>query len=319
MKIGILGTGFGAYHASIYKELNNAEVVKVFGRNEDKLNKLKTDLDIETTTNIDDIISNKGIDIVDICLPSSLHKKYVVEALKNGKDVFCETPVALSLEDALAIKEAENKFGKRVFVDLFIKFEFPYVFLYEQIVSNKYGRLKALHMKRKTPPLWGNLDLEMISTKLMIHELDFITWVLGQPKNVFAEGVSGKEGQSHVNVNMCYENCITEIQCSSMMPDYHPFTVGYEAIFEKGTIEYIENGYVNKNESSLIIFNNEGKEVIDIPEENCYKKSIQHVIDCCKTGKETIISIDEAIKSLEVALQIENIINKKYILKPRIS
>lgn len=311
MKVGILGTGFGAYHASIYKELNNVEVVRVFGRNKEKLNKIKADLGFETTTSIDDIILDEDIDIVDVCLPSSLHREYVIKALKSGKDVLCETPVALSLEDALAIKEVENKYSKRVFVDLFIKFEFPYVYLYDTIASNKYGKLKALHMKRKTSSIWGDLSLNIISTKLMIHELDFITWALGQPKTVFARGVSGKEGQSHVNVNMSYEDSIVEIQCSSMMPDHYPFAVGYEAIFEEGTIEFFENDYYNKNEKALVVFTKEGRKEIEIPDENCFKKSLQHAIDCCESGRESIIGINEAIKSLEVALQVQKIISKE--------
>ena len=39
MKIGILGTGFGAYHVSIYNELDGINIVKIFGRNKEKLNK----------------------------------------------------------------------------------------------------------------------------------------------------------------------------------------------------------------------------------------------------------------------------------------
>ncbi len=310
MKIGILGTGFGAYHASIYNKLAGVEIVKIFGRNKEKLNKLGKDLNINVTNNIEEIICDPGIDVVDVCLPSSLHKKYVIEAFKNGKNVFCETPITLSLEDAVAIKEAELKYKKRVFVNLFIKFEFPYIFLNEAVLNNTYGKLKALHIKRKTPPLWGDLGLNKISTNLMIHEFDIITHILDEPNTVFARGVSSKENQCHVDALLDYKDVIVEVQGSSMMPHYHPFTVGYDAVFEEGTIEFIENGYASKSEKSLIVFTNDEKKEIKIPEENCYKKCIQHFIDCCKTEKETVISIDHAIKSLNLALQIKKLICK---------
>lgn len=82
MNIGILGTGFGAYHASIYSKMNSVDSIKIWGRNKEKLQKLKEDLNIEITTDIDEIINDKNIDLVDICLPSSMHKGYASKS--NG-------------------------------------------------------------------------------------------------------------------------------------------------------------------------------------------------------------------------------------------
>ncbi|MGG3571842.1 hypothetical protein ABES80_04965 [Bacillus gobiensis] len=44
MKVGILGTGFGSYHADIYRKIDNVDSVIIFGRNEEKLKKLEQDL-----------------------------------------------------------------------------------------------------------------------------------------------------------------------------------------------------------------------------------------------------------------------------------
>ncbi|MGF7060076.1 Gfo/Idh/MocA family protein [Brassicibacter mesophilus] len=311
MNVGILGTGFGAYHASIYKKLSSIDSITIYGRNKEKLEKIEKDMEIKVTENIDDILTSKDIHLIDICLPSLLHKEYVIEALKNGKNVFCETPISLNLEDAMAMREAEKQYGKRVFVNLFIKHEYPYEYVYDTIQKNALGKLKALHVRRKTPPLWGDLSLNKITTNLMIHEFDFVTWMLGTPNKISAVGINGNEGQSHVNALLAYEDSIIEIQGSSMMPEYHPFTVGYEAIFEKGTIEYIENGYVNKCEKALTLFTNNSKEDLDIPEKDCYEESIKHVVECCIKDISTILSLEDAIKSLKVALQIKEEIAKK--------
>lgn len=311
MNVGILGTGFGAYHASIYKKLNSIDSITIYGRNKEKLEKIEKDMEIKVTENINDILTSKDIHLIDICLPSPLHKEYVIEALKNGKNVFCETPISLNLEDAMAMREAEKQYGKRVFVNLFIKHEYPYEYVYDTIQKNTLGKLKALHVRRKTPPLWGDLSLNKITTNLMIHEFDFVTWILGTPNKISAVGINGNEGQSHVNALLAYEDSIIEIQGSSMMPEYHPFTVGYEAIFEKGTIEYIENGYVNKCEKALTLFTSNSKEDLDIPEKDCYEESIKHVVECCTKDISTILSLEDAIKSLKVALQIKEEIAKK--------
>ncbi|MFZ5354067.1 MAG: Gfo/Idh/MocA family protein [Bacillota bacterium] len=311
MKIGILGAGFGAYHASIYSKLDTVSGIKVFGRNKEKLDKLKDELKIDITDSINDILNDKDIDLVDVCLPTSLHKEHVIEALKRGKHVFCETPVALSIEDGIAMKKAEEQHCRRVFVNQFVKHEYPYSYIYETMQSTTLGELKALHIRRKTPPLWGDLSLDKITTSLMIHELDIITWLFGMPYDISAAGFDCNKGESHVTALLSYKNSLVSVEASSMMPQYHPFTVSYEAVFSKGTIEYYEHGYADRCERSLKLFTDNKCEELPIPDSNCYEDTIKHVINCCKENKPTIIGLDSAISSLELALKIKNMIMHK--------
>ncbi|QGH32812.1 gfo/Idh/MocA family oxidoreductase [Gracilibacillus salitolerans] len=310
MNIGILGTGFGVYHAELYKKLNNINSITIFGRDMGKLTRIKEDLDVAITDDVNVILKNPDIDLVDICLPSSLHKKYVIEALKNDKDVFCETPFALTIEDANAMQLAENQYGRKVFVNQFIKHEQPYEYLYKVMQIEKLGKLKALHIKRKTPPLWGDLSLNKITTDLMIHDFDVVTWLLGKPNCIFSQGANGKQGQSHVNALLKYSDGIVSVEGSSMMPFGHPFTVGYDAIFESGMITYNEDGYKDSVETSFKLYADQRIEQIDIVNQNCYEESIKHVIECCKKDIPTRLSLTAAIKSLGLSIKIkEQILN----------
>lgn len=310
MKVGILGTGFGAYHAQIYSKIKNITSIKIFSRNEEKLKDLKKELDIEITTDISYILNDTEISLIDICLPSSLHKEYTIEALKNGKHVFCETPLALTLEDAVLMKQASEKYNKKIFVDMFIKFDGPYDILYKIVKEKKYGELKALHLKRKTPPLWGSLGLEEITTKLMLHEFDFSTWLLGPSDDIISTAVQKDKEKAHVETIINYENSFVEIQCSSMMPEYHPFTTAYEALFENGTLEYLENGYYNRTEKSLKLFTDDSQQDIKLPEVDCYESAIKHVLECLEKDIPSKLSIDEAIISLETALKVKDLISQ---------
>lgn len=309
MKIGILGTGFGAYHAQIYSKLKNIDSIIIWGRDEVKLRNIKNDVNIETTTNINDILDDPDISLIDICLPSSLHKEYTIEALKNGKHVFCETPVALTLEDAILMEQASKKYNKKIFVDMFIKFDGPYDILYKFVKEKRYGELKALHLKRKTPPLWGSLGLDEITTKLMLHEFDFVTWLLGPSDDILSTSTQKDKDKAHVETIMNYENSFVEIQCSSMMPEYHPFTTAYEAVFENGTLEYLENGYYNRTEKSLKLFTDDCQQEIELSEVDCYESAIKHVFECIEKDVPSKLSIDEAIISLETALKVKEIIS----------
>ncbi|WP_262384679.1 Gfo/Idh/MocA family protein [Paenibacillus terrae] len=63
------------------------------------------------------ILLDPNLDVVDICLPSHVHRSHAVDALKHGKHVFSETPVCFDLEDALLMKQAEQQYGKKVLVN----------------------------------------------------------------------------------------------------------------------------------------------------------------------------------------------------------
>ncbi|MDR0272381.1 MAG: Gfo/Idh/MocA family oxidoreductase, partial [Clostridiales bacterium] len=103
IKVGILGTGFGETHVKLYKKIEGFEIVSVFGRNADKLQKITEEYGVKTTTDISEIIENPEIDVIDICLPTELHCKYAIEGLKAGKHIFCETPLTYCIEEAEAI------------------------------------------------------------------------------------------------------------------------------------------------------------------------------------------------------------------------
>lgn len=112
MKVGILGTGFGAYHTELFSKIDNVDTIYVFGRKKEKLKELETRLGIHPVTNINEILENDEIDLVDICLPSDLHCTYAIQALEHNKHVLCEAPVAFNLTDAIAMQVAQKKSGK---------------------------------------------------------------------------------------------------------------------------------------------------------------------------------------------------------------
>ncbi|MNO43111.1 Glucose--fructose oxidoreductase precursor [compost metagenome] len=307
MNVAVLGTGFGAYHTQLWMKMDRVDKVIIFGRNEAKLQKLKQTLGVEITTKIDDVMLDSTIDVIDICLPTSLHKQFAVDALKNGKHVFCETPVCLNIEDAIAMKEAEQLYDSRILVNQFIKFDPAYKYLYEATQQEKYGKLLSLTLKRETPPLWGDLGLHAIATNLMIHELDFITWMLGSTAPNFVWGTDGgKSDQALVRAIFQQPNVSAEIIVSSQMPTTYPFSVGYEAYFEQGKLVYQESDNMNGSvESSFIEYTASGKQELLLDPANPYEKSIEHALHCLADGTLSIIELDHAIHAIELAIGIE--------------
>lgn len=304
MKVAVLGTGFGAYHVELLKKIESVDAICVFGRNPQKLAVLHEKFGVTVTTDIETIWGDADIDLVDICLPGALHRQYMIEALERGKHVYCETPFAITRADAGQMLAAARRSGKKVCVDLFVRFQPPYTYLYEKQAAQTYGQLKSLRIYRKTPPIWGDLGPKTIVPNLMIHDIDYATWLCGQPRGVQGHIVNGQPGQCAVIGVLQYADCFVEVSGVSMMPMSSPFAVGYEAIFERAVIQYREDSFKDREVSSLEVVTAAGVEKVELPRENCYEKALRHVVDCILHDTEPINGIEAAGVSIEVAFEL---------------
>lgn len=303
MNIAVLGTGFGAYHTELYAKMADVEKITVWGRNTEKLRELKDKFHVQTTTDMEEIWCSKEIDLVDICLPNDLHKEMSIMALRAGKHVFIETPAVETREDAEAILKAAQQYGRRVFVDLFLRFEYAYEYLYNLVKSNQYGRLIELQVKRETPPWWGNLDSRQIGLNLMMHDMDFVVRIMGEAEKITATKVDVRGEQSIVAAYMKYKDAYALIRGASCMPATHPFSVGYEAIMEQGTVRYYEDGYADgQMKTKLELFSEKTKKEIPLQQTDCYEEVIRHVLKCLKENQPSCLDIEEAVRSLKGVL-----------------
>ena len=108
MHIGILGTGFGKYHGSLYQKIDPSIQLTYWGRNSETLMQIGSELHCDYTTDISALLDNQNLDFIDICLPSQLHAEYALLALRKNHAVFLETPAVTTIEDGLAIMEAAD-------------------------------------------------------------------------------------------------------------------------------------------------------------------------------------------------------------------
>src|SRR4051812_19229795 len=110
MRIGIIGLGMmGRTHYEAYQEIDGAQVVAVADQDAKRaagdlggtggnvlqggLQQLPMDR-IRGTTSASELVAMKDVDVVDICLPTTQHVEIAIEALRAGKHVVCEKPLA---------------------------------------------------------------------------------------------------------------------------------------------------------------------------------------------------------------------------------
>lgn len=310
MNIAVLGTGFGETHVQIYKRQSNVTNIIVWGRNQEKLTQFEKDYQVKTTSNLDDIWKDEYIDLVDICLPNKLHASTAVKAMESGKHVYIETPIAENDEDASLIVETAKRTGKLAFVDLFMRHDFANDYLYQTVKSGEYGKLKSLSVWRDTPPWWGNLDLSEIGINLMIHDVDFICHLLGTPTSLKTSCIQVRENESIVHTLMQYNDAFASLEGSSAMPGAHPFSIGYDAIFEKAALHYYEDGYENNRlDTKLSVFTANERKVIPLASVDCHEHAILHVLACLEGKVENEMSAGDAALALHTVLAMNASMN----------
>ncbi len=307
MHIGILGTGFGKYHGELYKIIDPIVHLTFWGRDEEKLKGISSELICDYTTDINELLEDHTLDFIDICLPSHLHAEYSLKALEKNHSVLIETPAVTSIQDGITIMEAAKKTGKKALVDMFLRYDPYYRMLHDCAESKKYGALKHLSIYRKTPPIWGKLGSDTIATALMIHDLDFAAW-LGKDLKVVTSEVTTNSDNSGAVIDCLLSNSSLKIHVhgNSMLSFGAPFSVGYEASFENATISYYENSFQDAVETACTIYS-EGKteKITYEPEVHCMN-ILREAIRDFKNEKESGLTIGNALPSLSIAFELSN-------------
>ncbi len=119
-KIGIIGTGqIAQAHLRRWSEIDEAEVVIACDLDEAALARTVKQYEIpNATTDFRKVLERGDVDAVDVCLHNNFHAPVTIEALKAGKHVYCEKPIAGSYVDGLAMLEAARESGRMLHIQL---------------------------------------------------------------------------------------------------------------------------------------------------------------------------------------------------------
>ncbi len=113
IKVAIIGGGIGGEHLAAYRAVPEFQVTLIVDRDEDRRMRLCGSF-IKSSSEIEDALQS-DVDVIDICLPPDLHVEVALRALKAGKHVICEKPIATSLADMDRLLEAKEQAQKRLF------------------------------------------------------------------------------------------------------------------------------------------------------------------------------------------------------------
>jgi predicted dehydrogenase len=201
IRVGILGAGWpGAAHAKGYKEAGGFKIVAVADLIPERRKKLMSEYGIgREFADAKELLADREIQAVSLCLPRPMHAPMAAAALKAGKHVLCEAPPATSLRETRQMESASTKAGKVLMYALQRRFGGNEQASRQAIDKGYAGDLfhaRVSWMRARGIPIgtgWFTTAAQSGGGALLdlgIHMLDLAWHLMGKPRPISAFGAT---------------------------------------------------------------------------------------------------------------------------------
>lgn len=200
VRVGLIGYGYwGPNLLRNFAELRGSHVIAVSDLRPERLELVHRRYPaIQTTANWLDLTGSPSIDAILIATPVSTHFDLAMEALRTGKHVLIEKPIASNAEQALRLIEEAERRKLVLMVDHTFVYTGAVRKIRELIADGKIGEVYYYDSVRVNLGLFKH-DVDVI-WDLAVHDLSIMTHLLGRiPCAVAATGMSHFQG-GHENI-----------------------------------------------------------------------------------------------------------------------
>jgi len=302
MRVGVIGLGFmGTTHIRALKSIAGAELAAVSSRDEKKLagdlSAIQGNLGgpaerqdfgaVARYREIRELLEDPDVDAVDICLPTDQHAEIAIGALRRGKHVLVEKPMALD-EAAANLMIAEAAKHKRVLmVAQVLRFLPAYQALGDILARESTGLMRtAIFRRRCAAPAWSAWLTDPKQSgggvfDLLIHDVDMCLHLFGVPEAVSATGYEALDsGVDVITATLYYPGGPTAVITGGWHhPKSYPFSMEYTVVADGGTVEY------SSLAGAPVCYSADGeREALQLEEKDGYRAEIEYFLDCARRG-----------------------------------
>jgi predicted dehydrogenase len=291
MKIGIVGLGsMGAMHLGALSRLSGVQVAAVcsrdprarsgdlrhIGGNLKKEGVVHDFSAVRQYENWRDLIADKDLDAVDLCLPTDMHAEASLAALAAGKHVLCEKPMALRAAECDAMVAAARAHRRVLLIGHVLRFWQEYRSLADFVEARGRDRVTGATFRRQCEvPDWSQWLTDQSRSggallDLMIHDVDQALAVFGVPSRVAAQSM-GEVDTARMTLD--YGNFIVNIE-GGWFPPRLPFSMTFEAEAAGEKLRFDAVGLF-LNDSAMAV-----------PKADAYEAELAYFVDCCRENRE---------------------------------
>ncbi len=315
----MIGVGrMGEYHCGAYTEIHYVDLVGIADTNEERLKEISERYDVPGYTDYRELLDK--VDVVSVAVPTALHYEVATECMRRGVHVLVEKPITYTLEQAREMFRIAEENNVVLCVGHVERFNGAV-----QELMNIVER-PLLIESRRLGPFSPRVAKDSVVLDLMIHDIDIVLRLArSEVTEIDATGLSYYTDRCDVaTVQLRFENGCVATLTASRVTQHKIRTM---AVSERDF--YV---FLNFTEQDLHIHRQAFSEAVRLKDQLRYRQSsiieqvfvhkgnplkleLMHFIDLAMGNGKRIVSVDDELKSLKVALEVESILKDKGVIK----
>lgn len=314
LRVGVFGVGhLGKFHLNNWKDIKGVELTGFFDPDEQAAAAVSATYGLERFT--DPLALINACDAVDVVAPTNFHYDLCSMAIRNGRHVFVEKPLAFTMEEARQLVELVREMN--------IKFQVGHVERFNPAYLATVGlQLKPVFIEVHRLAQFNPRGTEVsVILDLMIHDIDIIlSMVKSEVKAISASGVAVMTDTPDIaNARIEFNNgCVANLTSSRIsmkkMRKVRVFQkdayVGIDLLNKKTEVIKLKDEH-DGNVFAFDIDTSHGKRTIavsnpPIPEVNAIKMELEAFRDAVVNNTPTAVSVVDGYRAMDVAHQILN-------------
>lgn len=311
-KVGVFGVGhLGKFHLNNWKEIPGTEIVGFYDPDDKTAGEVSEKY--ELTRFLDPDILIDACDAIDVVAPTTYHFEWAEKAIRKGKHVFVEKPLANTMEEARQLVNLVAESGVKLQVGHVERFNPAFLAIRDMSLNPMFIEV---HRLAQFNPRGTEVSVIL---DLMIHDIDIILSIVkSDVKNISASGVGVMTDTPDIaNVRIEFHNgCVANLTSSRISMK----KMRKIRLFQKDS--YIGIDFLNKKteviklkepqDSNVFAFDIEtpgGKKTIAmahpaIPEVNAIKEELLAFKYAIENNSKTPVSEVDGLMAMDVAHQI---------------
>lgn len=317
LKVGVFGAGhLGKFHINNWKEIEDVVLTGFYDPNDITAQAVEEKLGLKRFPDVASLLNE--IDIADIVAPTTAHFELCEAAIRKGKHVFIEKPLANTVDEAKKIVQMGKEAGVKIQVGHVERFNPAYLAL-------KGLQLDPMFIEVHRLAQFNPRGTEVsVILDLMIHDIDIIlSLVKSNVKSIHANGVAVMTDSADIaNVRIEFNNGAVANLTSSRISMKRMRKM---RLFQKDA--YIAIDFLEKKTEIIRLEQPEDKDVFtididtphgmrsiavihpDVPSVNAIKEELLSFVKAVQQNKPTVVSEIDGLLAMEVAHKILEKIN----------
>lgn len=323
LRIGLAGVGrFGRLHAGALARLPGVQLAALADSDGPLLETVADRHGVEARyRDALDLIGDDSLDAIVLATPDELHFQQATAALRKGRHLFIEKPMAGTWREASLLRNQAKESGVHLQVGMILRYEMSHRLLHQQVVSGRFGRLVSIQCRRNCSRTSFAKIADRIHTvyRTLVHDIDLLLWLTGSRVDLVMS-LEYREG-SHLAPEGCFallrleSGCVAQLESSWFVPEKAPANIvgdAWNGCIDSGlsVVGTCRSARIEGLQSPLQVWTDQGSQCPDAvlwPEldgevHGALRDQLKDFVLCiCQARRSTVACLDSAVESIRIA------------------